>query len=193
MAKCRQMIVWICISLLFCPVIKAQDVVEIQRRAAAIGQGADIKLKLIDGNRHRGVVDRIGPHWIDLRESPNHPVRSIEYAQIASLEIARRVYRSHTERDPIAAYRVALALGPDHHVLTRVRSGKTYRGHIQDIDLRGLTLRLDRTANSVTIPYEEIDHLEQNLSRLAKIAIVAGIGLGVCTAIWLRIVTDPNY
>ena len=193
MAKWKQAIVWICISSVLCPVIHAQEVIEMQRRVAAIGQGAEIKLKLADGSRHRGIVDGIGPQWLDLRESPNQPVRSIEYAHIASLELARRVYRSHPKRDPIAAYRVALALGHEHHVLTKIRSGKTYRGHIQGIDPRVLTLRLDRTSDLISIPYEQIDHLEQNLSRLAKVAIIAGIGLGVCTVIWLRIVTDPNY
>src|SRR4029453_17695959 len=110
-----------------------------------------------------------------------------------SLELAKRVYRSDSGRDPIAAHRVALALGPGHHVLTRVRGGKTFRGRIEDIYLQYLTLHLDNNSQSVAIPYAQIDHLEQNLSRLAKIGIIAGIGTGVCFLIWWRIVTDPNY
>ena len=112
---------------------------------------------------------------------------------LGAKETARRVYRSKGGRDPVAAHRVALALGPGHHVLTRVQSGKTYRGHIEKIDPEHLTLRLDRTGQSIAIPYMQIDHLEQNLSRLAKVGIVAAVGAGVCFLIWWRIVTDPNY
>ena len=78
-------------------------------------------------------------------------------------------------------------------MLARVRSGLTYRGQIEDVNSQSLTLRLDRTGQLVVISYEQIDHLEQNLSRLAKIGIIAGIGVGICVAIYLRIVLDPNY
>jgi ribosome maturation factor RimP len=194
MWKLHQAIAWIVIVCVFCPTLEAQDVVDMQRRVAELGQGAEIKLKLGDGSRRRGQVERIETEGFDLRESRESPARRIEYGQIASLELARRVYRSDGGPDPVAAHRVAVALGPGHHVLTRVRSGETYRGHIEKIDLQEFTIQLDRTRQLVVIPYAQIDHLEQNLSRAAKIAIAAAaIGVGVLVVIYLRIVTDPNY
>ena len=193
MWRLNQAIAWICIAGVLCSTLGAQDVVGMQRRVTELGQGAYIKLKLVDGSKRRGQVESIGTEGFDLKESHERSARRVNYGQIASLDLAKRVYRSDAGRDPVAAHRVAVALGPGHHVLTRVRTGKTYRGRIENIDLQHVTLHLDNTGQSVAIPYAQIDHLEQNLSRLAKIGIIAGIGAGVCFLIWWRIVTDPNY
>ncbi|MBK5292718.1 MAG: hypothetical protein JJE04_13690 [Acidobacteriia bacterium] len=92
----------------------------------------------------------------------------------------------------MAARRVALALGPGHHVLTRVRTGRTYRGHIEMIEEQNFTLRLDRSRQSIAIPYAEIDHLEQNLSLRAKIGIAAAIAGTVGFLIYWRTVIDHD-
>lgn len=118
-------------------------------------------------------------------------------AQDASIQTTgakpvRRAYRSSRGRDPVAAHRVALALGPGHHVLTRVRSGKTYRGRIDKVGQEEFTLLLDHAKGPVSIPYAEIDHLEQNPSRRAKIGIVAAIAAGVGLLIFWRFVIDQD-
>jgi hypothetical protein len=192
MWKRNQAIAGICVVCVLCPTLGAQSV-DIQRRVHELGQDAEVKLKLTDGSKRRGHVTSIGSDGFDLQEPHGRTAQRIAYGEIASLDLAKRVYRSNQGRDPVAARRVALALGPGHHVLTRVQSGKTYRGLIENIDDRQLTLHLDRTGDAVAIPYAEIDHLEQNLSRLAKIGIVAAVAVGVVVAIYLRIVTDPNY
>lgn len=189
----NQAIACICIASVFCPTLGARDVVDMERRVNELGPGADIKLKLTDGSKRRGQVESIGTEGFDLKQSHERSAQRIDYGQIVSLDLAKRVYRSGAGRDPVAAHRVAVALGDGHHVPTRVRDGKTYRGHIENIDPQHLTLHLDHTGQSVAIPYAEIDHLEQNLSALAKIGIVAAIGVGICFLIWWRIVTDPNY
>jgi hypothetical protein len=186
-------IVWICIAFVFHPTVGAQEIVEIRRRVLELGEGAAVKLKLADGSKRQGQVESIGSEGFNLRDRHATSAQMVNYRQIASFDLAKRVYRSNSGRNPVAAHRVAVALGTGHHVLARVRSGKTYRGLIASIDRQELTLHLDRTGQSVGIAYADIDHLEQNLSRLAKIGIVAGIGVGVCVAIYLRIVLDPNY
>jgi hypothetical protein len=191
--KLNRLIACVCILSLMSPTLLAEKVDDIERRIAELGEGAELKLKLTDGKKLRGIVDTIGVDGIAMRNSHGLPVQDITYAEIASIEATKRTYRSDSGPDLIAAYRVAVALGPGHHVLARVRNGRTYRGHIEEVNSESLTVRLDRTGQPVVIPYAEIDHLEQNLSRLAKIGIIAGIGVGICVAIYLRIVLDPNY
>jgi len=193
MWRLNQAMAWICIASLFGRTLGAQDVAEMQRRVTQLGPGADVRLKLVDGSKRRGRVQSIGTEGFDLKESRERSTKRIDYGQLAFLDLTKRVYRSNAGYDPVAARRVAVALGRGHHVLTRVRGGKTYRGHIENIDLQYLTLHLDNNGQSVAVSYAQIDHLEQNLSRLAKIGIIAGIGAGVCFLIWWRIVTDPNY
>jgi hypothetical protein len=99
---------------------------------------------------------------------------------------APRVYRARTNTDPAAARRVALALGENQHVVTRLRTGKTYRGHIVSIAEESLQMRLDRSNATLDIPFTEVTYLEQNLTRRAKIAIVAAAaGAAVLTIFFL--------
>ena len=191
MLKRNRLIACICLASLLCPTLAAQNFV--RRQIAEFGVGTELNLKLTDGKNLRGLVETIGADGITLADSRRRSLQYVDYAQIVSIGATKRVYRSDSGPDLIAAHRVALALGPGHHVLARVRSGLTYRGHIEGVNSQSLTLRLDRTGQLVVISYEQIDHLEQNLSRLAKIGIIAGIGIGICVAIYLRIVLDPNY
>jgi small nuclear ribonucleoprotein (snRNP)-like protein len=194
MWRLRHAIAWTCIPLVFCPTgVAGRDSTEVQNLLSELGRGAQIKLKLVDGSKLRGQVESIGSEGFVFKAASGSSGHSIDYENIVDLDPAKRVYRSRSERDPVEARRVAVALGLGHHVLTRVQNGTTYRGHIEGIDLQHLSLRLDRSGQSIAIPYSEIDHLEQNLSALAKVGIVAGIGAGICFLIWWRIVTDPNY
>ena len=97
-------------------------------------------------------------------------------AHSVDLEKQRRVYRARKAPDPAAARRVALVLGEGKHIVVRLHSGKTHRGHLQAIEPSQLRIRLDHTGRSLEVPFDEVAYLEQNLTRRAKIAIVAGVG-----------------
>src|SRR5688572_21570638 len=120
MLRLNEAIAWICIACVFCHTLGAHDFADMQRRVTELGQGAAVKLKLVDGSKRRGQVEWIGTEGFDLKESHERSARRIEYSRIAGLDLAKRVYRSDAGRDPVAARRVAVALGPGHHVLTRV-------------------------------------------------------------------------
>lgn len=190
MRKLNQALVAICVVSVLCPALASQDALAMKRRLEEFGPGADVKLRLADGSKRRGLIGQTRVDGFELRLAQTAAVQDFEYAQVASIELTSRVYRSNAGRDPVAAHRVALALGPGHHVLTRVRVGKTYRGHIDSVDPEGFTVLLDHTKKSITIPYAEIDHLEQNLSRAAKIGIVAAIAGGVALLVFWRYVID---
>lgn len=175
-----------------CSTITAQDALAIKRKLEEFGPGVDVKFRLADGNRGRGLIGKTGTNDFEIRLAKKAGIRSFNYAQVASVDLARRAYRSNQGRDSIAAHRVAVALGPGHHVLTRVRAGKTYRGQIASVDREEFTLLLDHAKGSVAIPYVEIDHLEQNLSRGAKIGIVAAVAAGVGLLIFWRYVIDQD-
>ena len=151
---------------------RSGSALDVQGLVNEFGPGADVKVKLGDGRTVRGQVRTIQSEGFHLI-SPHKPSSFFRYQEVVSLRLANRVYRSGKERDIEAARRVAFALGPGHHVLTRIRTGKTYRGHIDTVSSAGFMLRLDHTGQSVPISYTDVDHLEQNLSRAAKIGIVA--------------------
>jgi small nuclear ribonucleoprotein (snRNP)-like protein len=179
MPNWNQVIAIVCIAgLLRIPGIaeqhKRQAVTDVRGLVQEFGLGSDLKVTRVDGHKLRGQVSAIeGEGFKLLSRDSGKPSMYVGYDDIATLTLARRVYRSGKERDTTAARRVALALGRGHHVLTRVRSGKTYRGHIEAVDSHKFTLLLDHSGLVLPISYSEIDHLEENLSRAAKIGIVA--------------------
>jgi hypothetical protein len=175
-----------------CPALAAQDYLAIQRQVEALGSGAEVKLRMADGRKERGRIGRMDADGFDFQTGKGSPEKRYDYAKVAGVELARRVYRSTGGRDLAAAHRVAMALGPGHHVLAQVRGGKTYRGHIDSIGQTEFTLRLDHSARSMNIPFMEIEHLEQNLSLKAKIGIAAAIAGTVGFLIYWRTVIDHD-
>lgn len=107
-------------------------------------------------------------------------------AQAQKGESARPVYRAGSLPNPTEAHRVALALGEGKHVVVRLQSKKTHRGHIHSIDRKQLQIRLDHTSRLLAIAFDDVAYLEQNLTRKAKIAIIAGVaGAAVLTVFFL--------
>ena len=169
---------------------RRESVLDVQRLVSQLGPGAEVEVRLADDHRVRGHVRAIQSEGFEL-VSQKQFSSFLRYHDVVTLRLAKRVYRSDKERDMEAARRVACALGPGRHVLTRIRTGKTYRGNIATVSTEGFTLRLDHTDQSVHISYNEIDHLEQNLSRAAKIGILAAIaGVVVLIIILMQIEYD---
>lgn len=192
MPKWNQIIATMCVVAM----LPVQGMAELERQAQpgirelveVFGTGSELKLSCADGRRLRGRVTEIRSEGIEflVRGRSEAPV-TLQYDDILALTLARRVYRSDDGRDTLLARRVATALGRGHHVLARVQSGRTYRGHINAVRPDGLTLVLDRSDRAVSISYGEIDHLEENLSRAAKIGIIAAVAGGVVGIVLLAI------
>jgi len=136
-------------------------------------EGASVKVSLVDGKTLEGLVEAADENGFLLASKGAHSSTRIEYHQVAKVRLPRPVYRSSVA-DPGAVRRVALTLGIGHHVLARVAAGPTYRGHIQAIEADHLALLLDHDHGVMQVPFSEIRHLEQNLSRGAKLAIILG-------------------
>lgn len=105
-------------------------------------------------------------------------------------EPAKRVYRAAKNPDPAIARDVAMALGRGKHVVVRLHTGKTFRGHIEAIDETRLSIRLDHNKGLLAVPYADLAYLEQNLTKAAKIWIGIGVGAGAVLAalvIWAEV------
>jgi hypothetical protein len=165
---------------------RRESVADVQRLVDQLGSGADLKVTFEDGHKVRGQVGAIQSEGFELLSRHHDHASYVRYDEITTVRLARRVYRSANGRDPSAARRVAFALGRGHHVLARVLTGKTYRGHIETLEAQGFTVRLDHTGQAVPLSYSEIDHLEQNLSRGAKIGLLAAAAGAIVLIVILR-------
>lgn len=162
------------------------DPTSVKHRAREFGLGADVKLNLADGNKLRGRVEALRDESFVLLPKPEGPSRELRYGDVTEIRLARVVFRADGSPDPLEVRRVALALDVGKHVMTKVAGGKTLRGHIESIQADHFVLRLDHDAGSVQIPYQEVLHLEQNLSMGAKIAIIVAIAASVALIIFVE-------
>lgn len=155
----------------------------VKQQVEQIGVGAEVKLKLAGGEKLRGNLQAIDDQGFVLDSGQRASQRRIAYDQIARVTLARLVYRASGAPDPIAASRVVAGLGAGHHIVVKTTEGNTYHGNIQMIGEDHFVMVPDHQTASVQIAYTQVHYVEQNLSKGAKIAIVAAIALVTVAAI----------
>ena len=80
------------------------------------------------------------------------------------LKLSGRGYTAQEHPDPQDARRVVLALGVGQHIVVNPKGARAVHGNIHSIDSEQFTLIPDHAAGPVTIAYNEIRHVEKNLS-----------------------------
>ena len=149
------------------------------------GVGANLKLRLADGKKLKGSLVFLGEDGFELRASPKEPPRHIAYSQGTAVKPARLVYRAKGQPDAVEAHRTVLGLGVGHHIQVKTTTGKEYHGNIQTIDTDTFTMLPDRQTSAVQISFSEVQYVEQNLSKVAKIAIAVVVVATIVAAVVL--------
>ncbi len=144
-----------------------------------LGTGAKVKVKLVSGKKLRGRIDAIDDQSFLLTPKREVSSRRIAYDEVSQLRLAKLSYRAYETPDPVEAHRVVTALGIGQHVMVKVAGGRKLRGHIQAIKADHFTLRPDRQGTPVHIAFNEVWQVHENLSKGAKIAIIAGVAIAV--------------
>ena len=156
------------------------------------GVGANLKLRLTDGKKLKGSLVFLGEDGFELRAKPQEPPRHIAYSQVTEVKPAKLVYRAKGQPDAVEARRTVLGLGVGRHIQVKTTTGNTYHGNIQTIATDTFTMLPDRQTSPVEIPFSQVQYVEQNLNKFAKIAIavfVAGmIAVVVLVVVYVRAV-----
>ena len=143
----------------------------IRQEIIQYGVGANLKLRLADGKKLKGSVVNLGEDGFELRAKPQEPPRHIAYSQVTEVKLAKLVYRAKGQPDAVEARRTVLGLGVGHHIQVKTTTGKEYHGNIQTLDTETFTMLPDRQTSAVQISFAQVQYVEQNLSKFAKIAI----------------------
>ncbi len=151
----------------------------IKQQADQFGIGANVRLKLVGGEKLRGSIQAIEDGTFLLAPDPDKQPRRIGWEQVSELRLAKRVYRASGEPNPIEAKRVVLALGVGKHVAVKTAGGKKLHGHIQAIEADHFTLLPDNQPAPVQIAYNHATYIEKNLSMGATIVLVVLIAAAV--------------
>ena len=168
----------------------------IRQEIIQYGVGANLKLQLADGKKVKGSLVSLGEEGFELRGEPKEASRHIAYSQVTEVKPAKLFYRAQGQPDAVEARRTVLGLGVGRHIQVKTTTGKEYHGNIQTIDTDTFTMLPDRQTSSVEIPFLQVQYVEQNLSKFAKIAIavfVAGtIAIVVLVVVYVHAV-DKSF
>jgi len=144
----------------------------VKQQINQFGVGANLKVQLADGKKVKGSVVALGEDGFELTAKSGHSPRHIAYNNVNEVKLAKLTYRTKGIPDAVEARRVVLGLGVGRHIQAKTRAGKEYHATIQEIDSDSFTMLPDHRAAPVQIAFADVQYVEQNLSKGAKIAII---------------------
>jgi hypothetical protein len=140
-----------------------------------LGEGAEVKLKLTDGLKVKGVIESYGDEGLVLNTKRSPSPRTIDYAQITQLRPAKRSYKASGQPDPVEARRAVVGLGVGQHIMVKQVSNQELHGNIQPIGMESFSMLPDHQQAPVEIAYSDVKAVHKNLSAGATLAVVVGI------------------
>ena len=102
--------------------------------------------------------------------------------------VTKTSYRAKGQPNGGLARQAIDGLGVDTHVMVKLPPDETIlRGHIQAIDERRFTLRLDASGQLTPISYDQVLQVQENLDRLGTGLAIIGVAVVVVVyvAVWL--------
>ena len=91
------------------------------------------------------------------------PTLRVMYEKVRKLKVIKKTsYRTKGRPDPWLVRQAVDGLGVDTHVMVRLPDETILRGHIQAIDERRFTLRLDASGDLTPIPYDQVLQVREN-------------------------------
>jgi ribosome maturation factor RimP len=148
-----------------------------------LGTGANIKVKLSDGKKYRGLIQSIQEEGFELAAERDRTPRSVSYNQVAELKLADIYYKANGFPDPIEARRTVEGLGNSKHVMVKLGDGRKVHGLIKAINADHFTLQPDHQQTLLQIAYNDTWQVEPNLSRTSKIFIWAGVAVAILAVV----------
>ena len=158
------------------------DAVSVKRDIDQYGVGAKLELLLAGGEKLRGTVHEIDHDGFLFLSKRGQPAARIAYDQVSGMTLTKRRYRASGHPDSMEARRVVLALGVGKHVVVNSMGGREVHGLIQAIEPGYFSVLPDRATAPVQIAYNDVRHVEKNLSLGATIVLLVLIAAAVVVA-----------
>jgi hypothetical protein len=152
-------------------VYQPDDTTRLKQQVALFGIGADVKVRLADGKKVKGLISSIDDAGFALAPRDGGAVRQISYHGISALTLASNKYRASGTPDALKARRVVAALGIGTHVIVRTADLKVH-GQIKAIESDRFVLLPDDQAGSLPIAYQDVQQVGKNLGILSMIGLV---------------------
>jgi len=144
----------------------------VREQVEQLGPGASVKVKLITGERLSGIIETFQDQDFTLQTGNAVASRQVAYADVRQLKLSSRRYTAHLDATPEAARRVVVALGVGQHIMVNPKGAPAIHGNIQAIAPEQFTVIPDHSTVPVTLAYNDIRHVEKNLTLGGTIVLV---------------------
>jgi hypothetical protein len=143
----------------------------LKEKVELFGVGANVKVKLADGQKAKGPISSIVDAGFTLAPEAGGLGRPINYDQVSELTLVTRNYRAAGSPNAAEARRVIAALGAGNHVAVRTSNLKIH-GQIMAVERDHFIILPDDQAKPVEIAYQEVQQAGKNLGILSMIGLV---------------------
>jgi hypothetical protein len=143
----------------------------LKEKVELFGVGANVKVKLADGQKVKGPISSIVDEGFTLAPVPGELGRPINYDQVSELTLVVRNYKASGSPDASEARRVIAALGVGNHVAVRTSALKIH-GQIMAVERDHFVMLPDDQAKPVEIAYQDVQQAGKNLGILSMIGLV---------------------
>ena len=144
----------------------------VREQVEQLGPGARVKVKLTSNQKLSGVIGAFRDEGFTLETGNGGASHQIAYADVRQLKLGSRRFTAHQTAEPEAARRVVVMLGVGQHIMVNPKGAPAIHGNIQAIDADQFTVIPDHSTAPVTIAYNDIRHVEKNLTFGGTIVLV---------------------
>jgi hypothetical protein len=143
----------------------------LKEKVELFGVGANVKVKLADGQKVKGPIASIVDRGFTLAPEPGRLGSPINYDQVSELTLVSKKYRASGSPDASEARRVIAALGTGNHVVVRTSDLKIH-GQIMAVEQDRFVILPDDQPKPVEIAYQDVQQVGKNLGILSMIGLV---------------------
>jgi hypothetical protein len=143
----------------------------LREKAELLGIGANVKVKLFNGEKVAGRISSIDDAGFTLIPEGGTTSRQISYNETSELGYVSKAYHASATRDAAEARRVIANLGIAKHIMVRMGQLKIH-GQIRDIESDQFVILPDDKADPVAIAYQDVQQVGKNLGILSTIGLV---------------------
>jgi ribosome maturation factor RimP len=147
------------------------DPVRLRQKVELFGIGADVKVKLADGEKMKGIISSIDEDGFGLASPASGSARQISYNGTSELTLVSKRYHASGTPDASEARRVVAALGVGTHVMVRTGEQKVH-GQIRAVDGDHFVILPDDKVDTIVIAYQDVQQIGKNLGILSMIGLV---------------------
>ena len=148
-----------------------EDPVRLKQKVELFGIGADVKVKLADGQKMNGLISSIDDAGFGLSPHASGSARQISYNGTSELTLVSKRYHASGTPDASEARRVVAALGVGTHVMVRTGELKLH-GQIRAIEGEHFVILPDGSVDPMVIAYQDVQQIGKNLGILSTIGLV---------------------